>query len=278
MSNTCEAVHAALTRDPEPTNHKPLRLEEVVISAADGSRMCGVMLRAAGDGPHPTMLLFHGYPGLVNNRDLMMAVGRLGWNVVTFHYRGLWGSSGAFSFGNAIEDGRSALDFLTTPTSIARFEIDPARIVIAGHSLGGFVALRTAAEAAYRIIGVAALSAINLRTLGVLSRTPEGYEMVVELGKTEAPVAGTTMEKLLDELQHHQDEWDFLQSAAALHATPVLVVEAGDYCRAENQELVLRLVEAQNGHVTKRFIDTDHDFTSGRVALATEVLIWLRTI
>ncbi len=278
MIDVREAVHLALTQDPDITDDFPLRLEEVTITAVDGSRMSGAMVRPPGDGPHPTMLMFHGYPGLVNNRDLTMAVARLGWNALTFHYRGLWGSGGAFSWGNAIEDARSAFDFVTSPENMTRHAIDPACIVLAGHSLGGFLALRTASYAAGRIKGVAVLSGANLSALGAMTLTPEGYEAVMQMGRTQAPVAGTTIEALMEELQRHHKEWDFLDDAPALHAASLLVVAANDVFQAENQRLVQRLIDTGNARVTERFIETDHDFSSGRIRLTIELLTWLYTL
>ena len=50
--------------------------------------------------------------GNEQNLDLAQSVRRAGWNVLTFHYRGSWGSEGAFSFGHALEDADSAIAFL----------------------------------------------------------------------------------------------------------------------------------------------------------------------
>jgi pimeloyl-ACP methyl ester carboxylesterase len=55
-----------------------------------------VIYVAAGKGPHPTLLLLHGFPGNEQNLDLAQAARRAGWNVLTLHYRGSWGSPGPF--------------------------------------------------------------------------------------------------------------------------------------------------------------------------------------
>jgi pimeloyl-ACP methyl ester carboxylesterase len=50
-----------------------------------------VLYIAAGEGPHPNVLLLHGLPGNEQNIDLAQSMRRAGWNVLTFHYRGSWG-------------------------------------------------------------------------------------------------------------------------------------------------------------------------------------------
>lgn len=92
---------------------------------------------AAGEGPKPTMLLLHGLPGNERNLDLAQAVRRSGWNVLTFTYRGAWGSEGTFSLQNAAADSAAALAFLRTPAAALTYGIDLKQIVIAGHSMGG---------------------------------------------------------------------------------------------------------------------------------------------
>ena len=69
-----------------------------------GATINAVLYTAAGAGPHPTVLLLHGLPGNEQNLDLAQAARRAGFVVLTLHYRGAWGSPGAFSFTHAIED------------------------------------------------------------------------------------------------------------------------------------------------------------------------------
>ncbi|WP_082466961.1 alpha/beta hydrolase family protein [Sphingomonas sp. Leaf25] len=92
---------------------------------------------AAGLGPHPTILLLHGLPGTELNLDLARAIQRTGWNVLAIHYRGVWGSPGQFALGNTIADARAALQWLRA--SDRQAQVDTSRIVVFGHSMGGFV-------------------------------------------------------------------------------------------------------------------------------------------
>jgi dipeptidyl aminopeptidase/acylaminoacyl peptidase len=143
-SATAWAASPAISDPPIDPVH-PASLEAFVMPAHDGA-MNAVLYRAAGAGDHPTLLLLHGFPGNEQNLDLAQAARRAGWNVLTLHYRGSWGSPGAFSFGHAAEDAHTALAWLRAPENVARFAIDPARIAVAGHSMGGFMAADAAAD------------------------------------------------------------------------------------------------------------------------------------
>src|SRR5579871_720191 len=93
---------------------------------------------AAGPGPHPAVILLHGFPGNERNLDLAQDIRSAGWDVLYFNYRGSWGSPGDFSFSNGIEDTASAIAFLRQPETSKRLRLDPSRIVLVGHSMGGF--------------------------------------------------------------------------------------------------------------------------------------------
>src|SRR3954471_13129743 len=135
---------AAIVDPPRDAAH-PARNQQLLIDS-HGSKMNALFFFAAGAGPHPTMLLLHGLPGNERNLDLAQAVRRAGWNVLTFTYRGAWGSEGDFSIANSIEDGRAALGFLRTEEASRRFGVNRSRLVIAGHSMGGYAAAAIAAD------------------------------------------------------------------------------------------------------------------------------------
>jgi pimeloyl-ACP methyl ester carboxylesterase len=125
--------------DPPPDARNPARLDAVWIPSG-GVRMNGVMYVAAGAQPHPTAVIFHGLPGNEQNLDLAQTLRSAGFNVLTFHYRGSWGSPGKFSLANGVADGHAALEFLGDANTVAKFDIEPGRLLLIGHSYGGFVA------------------------------------------------------------------------------------------------------------------------------------------
>lgn len=65
----------------------PPRMAAMQLESGDAS-VNAIVYEAQGPGPHPTVVLLHGYPGNEWNLDLAQAIRRAGWNVVFFHYRG----------------------------------------------------------------------------------------------------------------------------------------------------------------------------------------------
>ena len=98
----------AIAQDPPADAAHPARMEVIHVPTG-GVKVNGIVYVAAGPGPHPTFVLFHGLPGNERNLDLAQAVRRAGWNVVAINYRGSWGSPGAFSFAQNLEDARAVL-------------------------------------------------------------------------------------------------------------------------------------------------------------------------
>jgi uncharacterized protein len=88
---------AAIFTDPAPDKAFPARSE--VLHIPSGAVLInGLAYIAQGAGAHPAVILLHGLPGNEKNLDLAQAMRRAGWTVVTFNYRGSWGSPGVYSF------------------------------------------------------------------------------------------------------------------------------------------------------------------------------------
>ncbi|MGC1301673.1 MAG: alpha/beta fold hydrolase, partial [Caulobacteraceae bacterium] len=158
------APPAAIFTDP-PHDAAHAARSEVIHIPTGGVEVNGLVYIAAGAGPHPTLVLFHGLPGNEKNLDLAQAVRRAGWNVVTLNYRGSWGSPGVFRFRGTLEDARAVLAFVRAPANAARLQIDPARIAIAGHSMGGWVTALTAAHDPH-LMGAILISAADMAAQG----------------------------------------------------------------------------------------------------------------
>jgi uncharacterized protein len=110
---------------------------------SDGHELLGVLYLARGSEPKPTVLLLHGCPGIEQNLDLAAALRARGWNSLVFHYRGCWGSGGRYDLRTVTADVAAAVDYLH---SGEHQSIDPVRLAVVGHSLGGWAAVLAGAE------------------------------------------------------------------------------------------------------------------------------------
>src|SRR5215468_458557 len=119
-----QQVPTAVISDPAPDPAYPATMAWPDIPS-HGARMYSVIYIASGAGPHPTVLMLHGFPGNEKNLDLAYSIRRAGWNVLVPFYRGAWGSGGTFSFAHALEDAQSSIDFLRQPENVKNFRIEP---------------------------------------------------------------------------------------------------------------------------------------------------------
>ena len=167
-SSISAQVPRAIGTDPPRDSAHPARMEVLHIPSG-GVRLNGVAYLASGAGRHPTFIFFHGLPGNEKNLDLAQAVRRAGWNAIAVNYRGSWGSPGAFRFGGNLEDADAVLAFLRDTTNARSLGVDPRRLVIAGHSMGGWVTALTAAHHP-ELLGAILISAADLGLVGAMPR------------------------------------------------------------------------------------------------------------
>lgn len=272
------AVPNAVVADPAPDAVAPAGMAAFVLPVERGA-VNAVMYTASGAQPHPTLLLLHGFPGNEQNLDLAQAARRAGWNVLSFHYHGSWGSPGAFSLGGAASDARAAVRFLLDPKTVPKYRIDPARIVVAGHSMGGFMAADAAATEP-RVAGLVLIDAWNIAETARSLATEQGRrewhdEAVGDL----PPLAGTSEQALADEMIAGGARFDLPKRVAAYGKRPLLVLgaERGGG-RAAEVALEAAARSAGNDRVAGQVMPTDHPFSDHRIALAAAMVDWLGTI
>ncbi|QDE38421.1 alpha/beta fold hydrolase [Luteibacter pinisoli] len=247
-----------------------------------GSMMNALVYVAAGAQPHPTVILLHGFPGNERNLDLAQDMRRAGWNVVYFNYRGSWGSSGDFSFSHGIEDVASALAYLRNPDNAKRLRLDPSKIVLVGHSMGGFMAVQ-AASADPAIKGIAMISGADMagalvQVQGQGSNAEGVKKMAAGLAKEGmAPLAGCTPESLAQELSDRGAGWVFPSKVAALKGRPVFVITSDDGLAPADNAFAEGLKKAGDTQVTTLHLPTDHAYSDQRTELSRAVLQWLAT-
>src|SRR2546426_8591488 len=142
-SSVTAQVPRAISADPPRDSVHPARMEVLHIPSG-GVNINGVAYIASGPGAHPAFIFFYGLPGNEKNLDLAQAVRRAGWNAITMNYRGSWGSPGSFQFAHTLEDADAALAYLRDTANVRALAIDTTRMVLAGHSMGGWVTAMTA--------------------------------------------------------------------------------------------------------------------------------------
>ena len=268
---SASALPNAAVTDPPRNAAFPAHNQQLLIPS-QGLGMNAVLFIASGKGPHPTVILMHGLPGNERNLDLAQAIRRAGWNVLTFTYRGAWGSPGDFSIANLMEDAAAALEFARSPRG-AKLGIDVRHIVLAGHSMGGAAALLTAA----RLGGVDGLILLDAANLAATARQESRDELIAGLDDLGNSLHGASRDGIADEILSRGAQWDNEVAAARLNGLPVLSLASRHALGPVNRPVNAALTRA-GAHLTATEMDTDHAFADHRIALATAVVRWLRAL
>jgi len=115
---------------------------DVTFDTEDGLTLRGWFVPPDSGGSGPTVLVF---PGNAGNRamraPLAQALAREGMSVLLVDYRGYGGNPGKPTEAGLLADARAARAYVES-----RSDVDPARIVYFGESLGAAVALAAAVE------------------------------------------------------------------------------------------------------------------------------------
>ena len=267
-------IPKAVIADPPRDAAHPADMAAFTVSTG-GVGVNALMYLASGDQPHATMLFLHGFPGNETNIDLMQAVRRAGWNVLKINYRGSWGSPGKFSFANARVDGEAATAFLFDPANVAKYHIDTTRIVVAGHSMGGFMAA-DAASAEPRVAGTVLIDAWDIGKNAAQITSPATRKAAADKMRPDTlPLAGTSAELLVKEIEANAAKLNLEALSARIASRPVLMIGA-EHARAPTmRKLAAAVRAAQATALTETYIDTDHSFSDARIALEGEVIRWL---
>lgn len=269
-------VPDALIRDPRPDEASPAQTLAKAIPS-HGVNLNAVLYTAAGAGPHPTILLLHGLPGNEQNLDLAQSMRRAGWNVLTLHYRGSWGSPGIFSFEHCLEDAAAAVNWLRGAAVEPGSRIDARKIVVIGHSMGGFVTAYVAAHD----LDVLAAGLISGADLGeAFGRSPKARGAAAiddNVGTSDGLhiLSGTSPDALAEEAEKNAGRWSLKNFARQLAGRPLLLITSGDGF-APGSDTLGRAVEAIDSHeLSRAHFVTDHSYSDHRIALQVEVLRWL---
>ncbi|QBB70862.1 alpha/beta hydrolase [Pseudolysobacter antarcticus] len=248
-----------------------------------GALLNALVYIAAGPGPHPAVILLHGFPGNERNLDLAQDMRRAGWDVLYFNYRGAWGTPGDFSFAHGIEDVAAALVYLRQPDVAKSLRLDPNRIVLMGHSMGGFMTVEAAAaDPAIKAFATISAADMSGRVQGILAKQkrPDAITAIAA-GLAEegmAPLADCTPTGLANELADHVASWPFMGKVDALKNRNALIITSDDGLAEDNATFATALRQAGDHQVTTVHLATDHAFSDQRIELSKAVLHWLASL
>jgi uncharacterized protein len=166
-----------------------LPYHDATFESSDGVRLHGWFVPGRRD---LTWVWFHGNAGNISHRleNIALIRERLGVHVFIFDYRGYGQSAGQPSEQGLYRDAEAALAYVRTLP-----EVDPARLVLFGRSLGASVAVEMAArepprglilESPFTSVAAMARVAFPFLPLGPLIRTR--YDSLARIGQVRAPL------------------------------------------------------------------------------------------
>lgn len=261
---------AADVPEIDPQN-PPQNVEVSFVSG--GRRLPGYLMVANGAGPHPTVVLLHGYPGNEKNLDLAQSLRRAGFNVLFFHYRGAWGAQGRFSITQMHKDVAAALSWLRAEGRQHR--VDGLRFSLVGHSMGGFAALRAGASDA-RLDCVVGLAAANLGEYA--DRSAERADGFAAYTDGLFMLDGFSGAQALAELRDNQRAFDLTRLGSGLAGKSVLLITGRQDTvvpPAVQGRLAAAYSEFGRIDLTALEMEGDHAFAGQRMLLQRTVVGWM---
>lgn len=250
--------------DIKPDEFYPAGQVELDIKSS-GSSMYGFAYTANGKGPHPTVVLFHGLPGNERGLDIGQNLRRAGFNVIFFNYRGTWGSKGEFKFQNAIQDAGAVLDYITDDANRYKLRVDTNKIVFLGHSMGAGIALIAGLQEK-RVKGIFALSVFNPYTL-LQGEEAESNLIGLKEYLSSLGMLNCNPNQFLNDILRDINQYN-IENMIANSKKPIMVIDE----HMNNSSFT-------NFNKSKSFEykiwNTDHAFTTKRIALSKEIVSWI---
>jgi dipeptidyl aminopeptidase/acylaminoacyl peptidase len=240
---------------------------EGIVFQSGGHRLLGTLFLAKGDDPKPTTLLLHGCPGIEKNHDIALALREQGWNALVFHYRGSWGSEGAFSLGTLPDDVIAALDYLEGGVWP---QVDAERLGLVGHSLGGWAAVIAAAED-QRARGVCVYG-------GVVDLRTRDYSADFVAREFTPWLHGSTPEQFLTEVDELHDRYAPLDRVASVSPRPLMVIHGGSDTHVPTDQARRLFDRAGDPREFILIPDANHGFSWHRRELIGHIANWVNRL
>jgi len=271
----------AIEDNPNIDIESPETMQPLVFQS-NSEKLIGTFFKASGKEKKPTVILLHGFPGNENNFDIAHAIKRFGFNVIIFHYRGSWGSEGDFSISNSLEDVHSMIEYISKDDISDRLNINVNKIILIGHSMGGFLAFLTTIKYP-QIKNIASLAGFNFGFFSdYLIQNPQFVDTTLDgLAQGTVLLRGTNKEKIYNEMIANRNDWNLLKLIPELSNKNILLVGA-EYDYVAPLELhhypMVEGLKKVGSELKSEVYNSGHSFSSTRIMLTTEIINWLKSI
>ena len=247
----------------------PAGMIELDISS-NGSRLAGgIMYTPNGNQKHPTLILLHGLPGNEKNLDIAQVVRNHGWNVIYFNYRGSWGSDGNYSFENCVEDVKAVVDYCNKNQD--SLKIDTTKIVLFGHSLGGFVCLKVLEQIPQIKKGFALSAAPLYQDMESIPDEKTLIEALNKFSPTNNVTINTTNQQMFLAAYKNLTYYNLKADTKLLKDKQIIMLDEHN----ENKSLAEAIKASGIKYFDYHVWNTDHGFTNKRVSLMNLLISFL---
>ena len=263
-------------------NYEKIKIER------NGITLDGKIFPVDGQGPFPTVLLLHGFPG---NESDVLGIGKklqdAGIVSLTFNYSGTYRSEGEYSMEKTPLDIEAAFKFLVSPSSINTYKLDTTNITLGGYSYGGGMSLTYAT----RKPEIKKIFSIAGTDHGEFFRQYFGNEefasfidgMFEQLKAPNGPVkfeTGKMPKDTTPELIAQADSTiDLRKSVPLLLDRQILLIAGIDdpVVTMESHMLPLyRTFQAQKASIKFVTVQDDHSFQRSRDVIAKTLINWIK--
>lgn len=262
--------------DYETAEEMPDALPLNIISG--GCHLYGYLLKpgAQYEGPHPAVVMFHGFPGYTTNNDLEYALMRMGCVVIHVNHRGAWGSEGNYLFSNLMDDAVAITKWAHNPATTDQYNIDPDAIFLVGHSMGGMTVLNAAGKLGF-IRGVAAIAPYDLRAAFQNGLEKELFIMIEGEGQC---LKMTSASEVYENAHYQSEEYAVINTYDHLKDQNVLFVAAEKDTVAPPDIMIRPLYnrltdQPGSGKYCYKVLQTNHGLCGQRTVLSDVLGSWI---
>lgn len=224
----------------------------------------------------PLVVLFHGIPGTELNLDLAYELRENGFAVLAPNYNGCWGSKGDYRIEGIPGNIRTVLDFACSDEFVDRAGIDPERICVVGHSLGGWAAL-ISPRISQRVRGIVAIDPLVDPMFG--REAGDDDDDAAFLHDFAVPLRGVTAKQLAEGMRFIAREWLPIDVIADLgdRFFMLLCATGPDALPLDPSLALLNRVRSSNPAAEFWALNSDHSFISCRPLMRKLVVDFVRS-